>query len=146
MNTQIINNKTKNKKMGCFIGLAIGDALCGPYEFYSKGYTVNKEYEGGVYHSLQKGEWTDDTSMALCLAQSIIDNKGFNPHDQMSKYLKWYKDGYMSRKTANWFEIHKEADKLREVVSTQAELQKRVKEIAIAKLTPAEIEVLGIKV
>ena len=52
----------------------------------------------------------------------------------------------MSRRTANWFEIHEEADKLREVVSTQAELQKRVKEIAIAKLTPAEIEVLGIKV
>lgn len=71
----------KDKQLGSFIGLAIGDALGGPYEFYSKGYKVSGEYEGGGYFDLKAGEWTDDTAMALCLAQSLIDMRGFNPCD-----------------------------------------------------------------
>ena len=39
------------------------------------------------FHSLQ---WTDDTSMALCLAESLIECQGFNPDDQASRYWRWY--------------------------------------------------------
>ena len=42
------------------------------------------------------GEWTDDTSMALCLAESLIETGKFDPVDQLNRYLRWYRDGYMS--------------------------------------------------
>ncbi|CAF0903981.1 unnamed protein product [Rotaria sordida] len=50
---------------------------------------------GGTW-DLQAGQWTDDTSMALCLASSLITQKGFNPYDQMIRYKWWYKHGYLS--------------------------------------------------
>lgn len=45
---------------------------------------------------MRAGEWTDDTSMALCLAQSLIDSDGFDPLDQMTKYRRWADTGYFS--------------------------------------------------
>lgn len=91
-----MSDEIYNKKLGAAIGLAIGDALGGPYEFFNPGYTVLKEYKRGGYFSLEKGEYTDDTSMSLCLAQSLIDSNGFEPVDQMNKYLMWLNEGYMS--------------------------------------------------
>lgn len=86
----------KDKKFGSFIGLAVGDAMGAPYEFLSGGrYKTSTEYKKGGVHNVSIGEWTDDTSMALCLAQSIIDTKTFDPIDQMTKYLDWYRKGYM---------------------------------------------------
>jgi len=70
--------QTYDKAIGSLIGLAIGDAMGAPYEFQQSGYTVKEGYlEGGV-HNVAKGEWTDDTSMALYLAQSLIDTGGFD--------------------------------------------------------------------
>lgn len=90
-------NKLRDKKLGTLVGLAIGDAMGAPYEFLRKGkYTPTREYNTGGAHNVSLGEWTDDTSMALCLAQSLIDSRGFNALDQMEKYLKWYMEGYMS--------------------------------------------------
>ena len=51
---------------------------------------------GGGPFDLKAGEWTDDTSMALCLAESLIECKGFDPLDQLNRYDKWYREGYMS--------------------------------------------------
>lgn len=48
---------------------------------------------------LTPDDWTDDTSMALCLAQSLIEKNGFNARDQMDKYLLWYEDGYFSTRS-----------------------------------------------
>lgn len=82
---------------GCLLGLAIGDALGTTLEFSSPGsFTPIKDIVGGGPFHLKAGEWTDDTSMALCLAESLITKKGFDPKDQMERYLKWYKDGYLS--------------------------------------------------
>ena len=90
---------SKDKVVGSLIGLAVGDAMGAPYEFMTQGYAVKNDYiEGGV-HDVTIGEWTDDTSMALCLAQSLIDNDGFNAKDQMNKYLSWYIDGYFSTRS-----------------------------------------------
>ena len=57
-----------------------------------------------VHGVLQAGQWTDDTSMALCLASSLITKHGFNPYDQMVRYKWWYKHGYMSS-TGQCFDI-----------------------------------------
>ena len=51
---------------------------------------------GGGLFCLQPGQWTDDTSMALCLAASLIESGGFDPRDQMQRYVRWRDEGYMS--------------------------------------------------
>ena len=85
-----------DKITGSLVGLAIGDAMGAPYEFKATGYEVKDNYITGGTHNVSVGEWTDDTSMALCLAQSLIDNDNFNAKDQMDNYLSWYEDGYFS--------------------------------------------------
>ena len=82
---------------GCLLGLAIGDALGTTLEFSRPGsFTPIKDIVGGGPFHLKAGEWTDDTSMALCLAESLIIKKGFDPIDQMERYLKWYEEGHLS--------------------------------------------------
>lgn len=82
---------------GSFIALAIGDALGAPIQFKTRDtYLHLVAYtQGGKFNS-QKGEYTDDTAMALCLAQSLIDSNGFAAHSQLENYVKWLRDGYMS--------------------------------------------------
>ena len=75
---------------GCFLGLAVGDALGTTLEFKSPGtFTPIKNMVGGGHFNLEPGEWTDDTSMALCLAESLIEKEKFDPVDQMQRYRKW---------------------------------------------------------
>jgi len=90
-------DKQENRQHGCLLGLAIGDALGAPVEFKKRGSfePVTAYRSGGKFH-LRAGEWTDDTSMALCLAQSLLDVGGFDPVDQMDKYIAWMIEGYMS--------------------------------------------------
>ena len=84
---------------GCLLGLATGDALGTTLEFQSPGtFTPIKDMVGGGPFGLQPGEWTDDTSMALCLAESLIEQNGFVPIDQLQRYLQWYRRGYLSSK------------------------------------------------
>lgn len=83
----------KNKIIGSLIGLAVGDAMGAPLEFRIPSFEAIQGYvEGGIHH-ISIGEWTDDTSMALALAQSLINQKGFNPHDIYKNYLDWYDNG-----------------------------------------------------
>ena len=51
---------------------------------------------GGGPFDLKAGEWTDDTSMALCLGDSFIQHGTFDARDQMNRYTNWYEHGYMS--------------------------------------------------
>jgi ADP-ribosyl-[dinitrogen reductase] hydrolase len=53
---------------------------------------------------LKAGQWTDDTSMALCLGESLLAQGGFDPKDQMGRYLNWWKWGYLSS-TGSCFDI-----------------------------------------
>nr|WP_321268296.1 ADP-ribosylglycohydrolase family protein [uncultured Sulfurimonas sp.] len=82
---------------GCLIGLAVGDALGAPIQFKKRDTYVHVSgyISGGKFNS-QKGEYTDDTSMALCLADSLINSKGFNAKNQLDTYVRWLKNGYMS--------------------------------------------------
>ena len=81
---------------GCLLGLAAGDAYGAPYEFSESRVTPTDSITGGGPHDLQPGQWTDDTSMALCLAESLIEKKGFDPADQLGRYVDWYLRGHMS--------------------------------------------------
>jgi ADP-ribosylglycohydrolase len=59
---------------------------------------------GGGSFGLKPGLWTDDTSMALCLAESLIEQQGFNPVHQLQKYVRWYREGHLSS-TGRCFDI-----------------------------------------
>ena len=82
---------------GCLLGLACGDAVGTTVEFHRRGtFPPLTDMVGGGKFRLRKGEWTDDTAMALCLAESLLDMGGFDPRDQMQRYLRWANDGYNS--------------------------------------------------
>ena len=82
---------------GSLLGLAVGDALGAPFESRPPGTfePVENMISGGMFN-LDAGQWTDDTALALCLAESLVETKGFDPLDQMQRYLKWYKEGHLS--------------------------------------------------
>jgi ADP-ribosyl-[dinitrogen reductase] hydrolase len=90
---------------GCLLGLAVGDAVGTPLEFKQPGsFTpITDMVGGGIFH-LKPGEWTDDTSMALCLAESLIEKRGFDAVHQLENYLKWEETGYLSS-TGECFDI-----------------------------------------
>jgi len=82
---------------GALLGLAAGDALGTTVEFSSPGtFSPVTEITGGGPFHLAPGQWTDDTSMALCLADSLIEKGGFDPIDQLERYVRWYREGYLS--------------------------------------------------
>jgi len=90
---------------GSLLGLATGDALGTTLEFKRPGsFKPIKDMVGGGPFHLKPGEWTDDTSMALCLAQSLIECKGFDPIDQLASYLQWFRKGHLSS-TGDCFDI-----------------------------------------
>jgi len=73
-----------DRQRGCLIGLAVGDALGAAIEFQSPGsFSPVTGYRGGGPHGLNAGEWTDDTSLALCLAESLVEKACFDPIDQL---------------------------------------------------------------
>jgi ADP-ribosyl-[dinitrogen reductase] hydrolase len=82
---------------GCLLGLACGDAVGTTVEFVERGRIQPlTDMVGGGPFRLQPGQWTDDTSMALCLAMSLLETGGFDPRDQMERYVRWWQQGYMS--------------------------------------------------
>jgi ADP-ribosyl-[dinitrogen reductase] hydrolase len=90
---------------GCLLGLAVGDAVGTTVEFRPRGsFSPITDLTGGGPFGLKPGEWTDDTSMALCLAASLVAWGGFDAQDQMDRYLRWYEQGYLSS-TGRCFDI-----------------------------------------
>lgn len=82
---------------GALLGLAVGDAIGTTVEFRAPGtFAPVTDMVGGGPFGLPAGAWTDDTSMALCLAESLIEREGFDPVDQLTRYVRWYRDGYLS--------------------------------------------------
>ena len=82
---------------GCLLGLATGDAVGTTLEFKSPGtFDPIDDMVGGGPFNLEPGQWTDDTSMALCLADSLLACGGVDPDDQMRRYVRWREDGYRS--------------------------------------------------
>ena len=90
---------------GALLGLAAGDALGTTLEFRPPGsFAPIEDIVGGGPFALAPGEWTDDTSMALCLAESLIQTAGFNPVDQLERYIRWFRHGHLSS-TGQMFDV-----------------------------------------
>ena len=95
----------KSRYLATLLGLAAGDAVGTTVEFSPRGsFAPVTSMTGGGPFNLQPGQWTDDTSMALCLAESLIVKGEFNPADQMARYLNWWQWGYLSS-TGSCFDI-----------------------------------------
>lgn len=87
----------ESRALGCLVGLACGDYLGLPMEGerQEKVETENVQPRSFIYHheKYPAGYYSDDTSMAICLAESLTE-KGFDVKDQLSRYKKWLKSGY----------------------------------------------------
>ena len=95
----------RDRFQGALLGLAAGDALGTTVEFEARGsFPPVTDMTGGGPFGLKPGQWTDDTSLALCLGQSLVDRCGFDPVDQLKKYVRWWREGYMSS-TEHCFDI-----------------------------------------
>jgi ADP-ribosyl-[dinitrogen reductase] hydrolase len=92
-----INCEIRERYRGALLGLAVGDALGTTVEFCSRDtFSPVTEIVGSGPFRLSPGEWTDDTSMALCLAESLIETRGFDPVDQLMRYARWFREGHLS--------------------------------------------------
>lgn len=90
---------SRDRAIGALVGLAVGDAVGATVEFKQPGtFAPVEDMVGGGPHGLDPGQWTDDTSMAMCLAESILDRGGLDPADQLRRYVEWFKNGYWSAK------------------------------------------------
>jgi hypothetical protein len=69
----------RERAAGMLLGLAAGDAL-----------------GASVGAAAAPGNWTQHTSLALCLADSLVESRGFDAHDQMQRYLRWQSEGYLA--------------------------------------------------
>ena len=87
----------RDRFLGAFVGLAVGDALAAATQFRTAGtFTPVGDLLGGGPYDLPRGGWSDDTSMALCLAESLLESSGFDPRDQVDRYRQWQQQGHLS--------------------------------------------------
>jgi len=95
----------RDRFRGALLGLAVGDALGTTVEFRKRGtFKTLTTIVGGGPFGLEPGQWTDDTAMALCLADSLVECDGFDPSDQAGRYLRWWREGCCSC-TGSCFDI-----------------------------------------
>jgi ADP-ribosyl-[dinitrogen reductase] hydrolase len=95
----------RDRFRGALVGLAVGDAVGTTVEFKPPGtFEPVTDMVGGGPFGLPAGAWTDDTSMALCLAESLVERRTFDPVDQLRRYVRWYRDGHWSS-TGRCFDI-----------------------------------------
>ena len=82
---------------GALLGLAVGDAVAAATQYRRPGtFTPVGDMLGGGPFDLPRGGWSDDTAMALCLAESLLGCEGFDTRDQVARYRRWQQEGYLS--------------------------------------------------
>lgn len=87
----------RERVFGSIIGLVVGDALGAPVEFKERGtYSEISQFQSGGEFNLMAGQWTDDTSLALCLIESFNSQKKFHLKDQLNNFYKWWQFGFLS--------------------------------------------------
>lgn len=90
MAADLVHATVSERIRGTLVGLAIGDALGAPVEFRDRGtFDYVSEMLPGGYFRLPAGAWTDDTAMALCLADSLLGNADLDPIDLLDRFLRW---------------------------------------------------------
>jgi ADP-ribosyl-[dinitrogen reductase] hydrolase len=87
----------RERFQGSLLGLAVGDALAMHTQFRKPGtFAAVGDLLGGGPFDQPRGAWTDDTAMALLLAESLLEREGFDAHDQVDRYARWQREGYGS--------------------------------------------------
>lgn len=93
----LVDRGLRDRFQGALLGLAIGDALAVPTQGRRAGsFESVSDLRGGGPFQLPGGAWSDDTAMALCLAESLLECNGFAVHDQVERYCRWQREGYLS--------------------------------------------------
>lgn len=91
---QMADDPVVDRALGCLLGLAVGDAVGTTLEFTVRDANPPlTDMVGGGPFRLRPGEWTDDTSMALCLADSLIACSGLDQRDLMNRFVRWWRKG-----------------------------------------------------
>src|SRR5580704_5107887 len=87
----------RTRYLGALLGLATGDAVGAATQYRRPGrFTPVGDMLGGGPFDLPRGAWSDDTAMALCLADSLLERNGFDARDQMDRYRRWQQEGFLS--------------------------------------------------
>ncbi len=87
----------RERFLGALLGLAAGDAVAAATQYRRPGtFAPVGDLLGGGPFALPRGAWSDDTAMALCLADSLLAADGFDVRDQVERYQRWQREGYLS--------------------------------------------------
>jgi ADP-ribosylglycohydrolase len=87
----------RERFLGTLLGLATGDAVGVATQFGRPGrFKPLGDMLGGGPFDLPRGAWSDDTAMALCVLESLLEKDGFDPRDQVARYRRWQQDGHLS--------------------------------------------------
>ena len=134
-----------SRARGTLMGLVVGDAVGTTNEFRPAGsFEPITDMVGGGVFGLEPGQWTDDTSMALCLADSLLAQGRYDSFDVMERYDRWYKEGYRSS-TGTCFDIGNQVTRSlwdfreQQRVPTSAERTTSAGNGAIMRLAPVVI-------
>jgi ADP-ribosylglycohydrolase len=101
----MVTSRLRDRIRGALVGLATGDAVGTTVEFQPRGsFAPVTDMTGGGPFGLEPGQWTDDTSMALCLAESLVCTGRMDLGDQASRYVRWWRHGHLSS-TGRCFDI-----------------------------------------
>jgi len=87
----------RDRAVGALLGLAVGDAIGTTLEFSARdSYLPLTDMIGGGPFNLEPGEWTDDTSMALALLDSLLAHEDLDEADLMDHFCRWHELGEYS--------------------------------------------------
>ncbi|GJD95405.1 ADP-ribosylglycohydrolase family protein [Methylobacterium iners] len=87
-------NAIRDRALGAMVGLAVGDAVGTTLEFRERDtYEPLTDMVGGGPFGLKTGEWTDDTSMSRCLADSLLAHDGLNERNLLERFCRWFRNG-----------------------------------------------------
>ena len=101
----------RDRTIGALVGLAISDAVGTTLEFKSRdNYQPLTDMVGGGPFDLKPGQFTDDTSMALALAESLLAHAEHDPADLITRFVAWLDRGEYSC-TGHCFDIGNTVDR-----------------------------------
>jgi ADP-ribosylglycohydrolase len=95
--TEVAVRSLRDRFLGAMVGLAVGDAVAAATQLRRPGSFADVgDMLGGGPYDLPRGAWSDDTAMALCLADSLITCGQSDPADQLDRYVRWKNSGYLT--------------------------------------------------
>jgi ADP-ribosylglycohydrolase len=87
----------RSRFRGAMLGAAVGDAMGVTNEMIDRSHALPlTQLVGGGICDIVPGGWTDDTAMLLCVSESLVTKHGFDAHDQMDRFVRWWRYGYMT--------------------------------------------------